>query len=487
MPANSAARLSIENVIGIVELGEMILGHLDNPEDIRNVALTNKLFNRAAESQLWRAVNLRYPKSSSAALPDQSRSDERYSYALQHHTRTLNVDIRTMAPALYGKILGNSWEARGYGLGCVDAIRQEIKTMAPALYSKTLSNSWEARGEVDAIRHEIKEDVGELFAEVSKTLAQTPRLSHFTAVDVPRVLDLMILLQRHRPEIESINLAASVNDNMGLIALPTFDKELFLRQLQEDPGLIVPLANRVNLCADLELEPVFDFPRLRSLSLTGLNSNGSYPEGMYDPDLDPWTYDSYLAPLVSILMAAPNLTYLELSSRTCTGRLTSSGDFEPNRDQYRMPTLLFLCIQYKCAGGKPLRLKTLKLGRNCYLTMPIGPQHYLDNLTNLELLEDLRLEYDVSENHVRDRTLCHDAFVSLFVRDGHPLPSLRHLTWPWMGGQLLIPLMVAARSGRLARVALNCFDTEGGKFSSSPLPSSSSPGSSWWLPDTPEF
>ncbi|KAK4034724.1 hypothetical protein C8A01DRAFT_38829 [Parachaetomium inaequale] len=334
-----------------------------------------------------------------------------------------------MAPELFSKIITNSWEARGYGLGRVGAIRQEIK-----------------------------EGVDELFAEMAKTMAQTPRLRRFTAVDVPRVLDLMILLQRHRPMIESINLAASANDNMGLIALPTFDEHHFLQEVQNNPNLIVPLANRINLCADLELEPVFSFPRLRSLSLTGLHNNGTYP-GMYDPSLDPWTYDPYLAPLVSILMAAPNLTCLELSRRTCTGMLTSSGDFEPTE-----------------AGGKPLRLKALKLGHNCYLTMPAGPQHYLHNLTNLELLEDLRLEYDVTL-HQRDWDLCYDTFVSFFTRGIH-FPNFRHLTWPWMDGQLLIPLMVAARNDRLARVTLSCFDRR----------SPSSPSSSACrMPDTPEF
>ncbi|KAK4034725.1 hypothetical protein C8A01DRAFT_38830 [Parachaetomium inaequale] len=76
MSANSTTPYGLEKIMGIAELGELILGHLDNPEDVRNVALTSKLFNHAAESQLWRTVNLMYRKPN-AALPDHSRSDER--------------------------------------------------------------------------------------------------------------------------------------------------------------------------------------------------------------------------------------------------------------------------------------------------------------------------------------------------------------------------------------------------------------------------
>ncbi|KAL2171826.1 hypothetical protein VTG60DRAFT_1523 [Thermothelomyces hinnuleus] len=108
-----------------------------------------------------------------------------------------------------------------------------------------------------------------------------------------------------------------------------------------------------------------------------------------------------------------------------------------------------LCLQYKRACGKPLRLRMLTLGYgfeiadndlNSAIT-PAGVPHYLAYLTNLKALEGLHLEslHDKNKSHLRrlsDR-LGFSLISSVSAPYARCLTGLRKATWPWKGGCLL--------------------------------------------------
>ena len=49
----------------------------------------------------------------------------------------------------------------------------------------------------DKAWHDVKIDMDKLFGGLEHTLVLTPHLREFTCRDVPRVLDLLVLLQRN--------------------------------------------------------------------------------------------------------------------------------------------------------------------------------------------------------------------------------------------------------------------------------------------------
>jgi hypothetical protein len=168
MAGNLVALVSAEEVVGVPELGAHILGFLDDLEDLHNAALTSRRFNRAAHFHLWAAMRLPY------LYADQRWADhrpfwERFSSFLERNT-ALRVEMPVVAPGLFQGISGGRWEA---------AVSSGLEP---------LDTRW--------LR--AKEDLDFFFAGLKEALTRAPRLRNFVARDVPRVLDLAVLLQRRK-------------------------------------------------------------------------------------------------------------------------------------------------------------------------------------------------------------------------------------------------------------------------------------------------
>jgi hypothetical protein len=252
-------------------------------------------------------------------------------------------------------------------------------------------------------------------------------------------------------DIQSISIAASSRGGFGLrpvpaIHVPHWNYEVF-------PNLIVPLANSVNLLGpDLGIlvSPFPTFPKLRSLSLTNLQ-------------YDCFPSSSLLEPLVWILRSARDLAHLELSMRHKLGGISLSGYFLEN--MYGAPNaqdhaLRSLCLRYKQVGGRPLRLKTLRLGYGCEIAQDIGnpfQPHYLSDLTDFTCLTELHVE---SPNH-KDGTYLpplpgdhgFGLATSGFGWFGPGMPNLRKLTWPWEAGTLM-GWLFSSKPTRLSGIVL---------------------------------
>lgn len=155
----------MDDVVGVTELGVLILGFLNNAADIRSASLTNKAFHRAAQFFLWRAVT---PPCLPPGLADQALSPfwDGFATFLERHTLSLCVDMRISAPDICDKIATRQWESR--------VTNQDL--------------DW----------YTVKEDVDSFFDGLKKALTRTPRLRNFTAREVPRVLDLLVLLQSRK-------------------------------------------------------------------------------------------------------------------------------------------------------------------------------------------------------------------------------------------------------------------------------------------------
>jgi hypothetical protein len=155
--------VGIDDIIGIPELGAQILDFLDDTADLRSTALTSRRFNLVTQGFLWRAVNL------PAFGPDPMASDQRsfwdrFASPLASHTLSLRFDLRVVASDLVYELTARRWESRA----------------------------------LDPFWHDVSRKVDDLFNGLEETLMRTPRLRSFTARDVPRILDLAILLQRRK-------------------------------------------------------------------------------------------------------------------------------------------------------------------------------------------------------------------------------------------------------------------------------------------------
>lgn len=250
---------NVHAVLCITEIGEMIISYLEDRGDLYSACLTSKSFNVAARSHLWRSVD----------LPDLLRPGypfwERFSFDLESYTQSLYVDMKAAAPGVLDKIRIRPWA------------------------SPVCDPEWLA----------VKEDVDKLFYGLEETIKRSAGLRSFAARDVPRILDLILLIHRHCPAIESISTTACMQDIFGLRALPAIDSQNRTEGAGRD--IEVPLANMANLSLDPAIAPEFDFSSLRTLSLTNLHLHGP-------------GYQACIAPLIAILKASPNLAYLELVS-----------------------------------------------------------------------------------------------------------------------------------------------------------------------------
>ncbi|KAK3314507.1 hypothetical protein B0H66DRAFT_535422 [Apodospora peruviana] len=452
----------VQKVVAIPELAYLIMGYLEDRDDLLSACLTSRAFYAGARPHLWRDVRLprpfrRWPKG-------QGPFHERFSAELATRTRSLFVDGHIVA----GRIFENY----------------------------TLSHlQWYCFGQ-DFSFLELKADIDKLFDVLEQTLMRTPLLRNFSACMMPRSLDLIILLQRHSPKIESIQLAPCFPDRHGLMALTPqslarfeskFDRRLaddLSRLIQRYPwhrptGLwrwqagarftvsqpdghgipppppapgyrppyprpppprppllsslhkpyrrhrendeaeysVFPFANVINLNpSPCRRFLAFDFPNLATLSLFDIP--------FCFPSSDTKYASAFVDQLVSILKASPNLKCLELSAWWI--------NLHPQIQAFRRRFLPFLCQQYQAAGGRPLTLQFLKLHHGSELVgdPEEGKPHYLARLTQLARLQELHLL------HPRNTTggipasgFVYTTGILQTILNGH-LPRLRRLSLP---------------------------------------------------------
>ncbi|GAB1313452.1 hypothetical protein MFIFM68171_03662 [Madurella fahalii] len=388
-PAKMPAK--VYAVLCIAEIGEMIIGFLEDRRDVYNACLTSKSFYAAARSHLWQAVDLR------DLVQPGRRFWERFSSELRSYTQSLYVDMKAAAPGLLDRIGIRPWN------------------------SHVCDPEWLA----------VKEDVDKLFYGLKETMKRSAHLRSFASRDVPRVLDLILLLHRYCPAIESISISACIQDSFGLCAHPGVGLQHWREQVGR--GIKVPLANMVNLCLDPIIAPKFDFPSLRTLSLTDLR--------LY------WTVSPIkFAPLFAILKASPNLTYLELTFTFQCGVIRPGN---PSLSHGTPPHSLNLLLDriwrgYHSRGGMPLHLKGLKLGTRCQFYGSFGPAERLHKLTDLACLEELHMEGRAARP-TSSTTQVQPVLRFGAIEQGH-LPRLRKLTWPWMEGHVVMMLHMASQA-----------------------------------------
>lgn len=102
MAGNLGALVTVEDVVGVLELGAHILGFLDDLEDLRNAALTTRRFNRAAKFYLWAAIKLPYLYAD-PRWADHRPFWDRFAPFLQRNTTSLRVEMPVVAPVSFGR------------------------------------------------------------------------------------------------------------------------------------------------------------------------------------------------------------------------------------------------------------------------------------------------------------------------------------------------------------------------------------------------
>ena len=233
-----------------------------------------------------------------------------------------------------------------------------------------------------------------------------------------------------------------MRDTFGFLSLPVYNIDEWKFRVRKDPGYTVPLGNTVNLGLDIELPPVFNFPRLRVLTLNNIQYDGRRPS-------------PFLQNVVALPEGSPSLSHLELSLRHWIAGIGPDGrSVFIQHTVNNLPggphdALGTLCRQYQEAGGKPLRLKTLTLGYgfeirdeiSIYHNGPLPRSHYLTLLTNPAALEGLHIESLHHKDGTQMAELGTDNGFSLIAARVPPhdtqLPQLRKITWPWKRSQLL--------------------------------------------------
>ncbi|EAQ86799.1 predicted protein [Chaetomium globosum CBS 148.51] len=227
MPGNLGALVTVEDVVGVLELGAHILGFLDDLEDLRNAALTSRRFNRAAQFYLWAAIKPPYLYAD-PRWADRRPFWDRFAPFLQRNTTSLRVEMRVVAPGLFREISMGRWEASA---------------------STAASARWLL----------AKEGVDSFFTGLKEVLTRTPRLRNFVARDVPRVLDLVDLLHRHHPQLAALDITASRDDTFGFLSVPAYNLDEWKFRVRNDPSYTIPLGNTVNFGLDIHLAPGVQF------------------------------------------------------------------------------------------------------------------------------------------------------------------------------------------------------------------------------------
>ncbi|KAL2155427.1 hypothetical protein VTH82DRAFT_169 [Thermothelomyces myriococcoides] len=386
--------VTVEAVIGVAKLGIIIFGFLYDVNDLRNVALMNKRFYNAAQPHLWATITIPYLQKHPRSHDPHAFWD-RFLPFLKRHSFSLCAKMQTMAPRLYKRLMAKN-------------------------------RHWEFSSK-NSTRSVVKRDVDELFSGLRETLARAERLRSFSARGVPRVLDLLILLQRYRAEVQCVSITASKRDTFGLLSLPARDVHHWRQKVWLNPRIAVPLVNSVNFGPDTNVIPVFSFPNLRILSLHNLQYDNQYPSPYFDN-------------LVALLKGSPGLLNANHPMRS-------------------------LCLQYQRAGGKPLRLRALTLGYGFELVdnsihssiTPGGVPHCFAYLIDLGALEGLHLEsiHDKDETHLHrpSSSLGFPLISSTSVPHARCLTGLRKITWPWKEG-LLLKLLADGDEQHLSKLVL---------------------------------
>jgi hypothetical protein len=275
MASVSGDRTSIYSVIAVTELGWAILRHIRSPQDRRNIALSSKRLRALVLRLLWRSIDVPYlPPASDSDSADRRLFHERYAANLRKYMTSLRLSMQRVDPLLH------------------DMLRD------------TLGNPSCHRRPIFALDMEnilaIRDVVDKMFDAIPALLAQTPRLTSFSAVDIPRLTDILLVVQHHCPQVSSISLRAHDNDMTGMSATPRQLWDITRSFVVGPPPISVFL--RTSLPAHYIPRPVFQLPGLRVLSLTNL-------------PYDRLEGKDHTMLLMHILKACPGLTHLELSLR----------------------------------------------------------------------------------------------------------------------------------------------------------------------------
>ncbi|KAK4101106.1 hypothetical protein N658DRAFT_534224, partial [Parathielavia hyrcaniae] len=233
--------LDVNDVVSVAELGALVFGFLDNIDDLRSASLTNKRFNSASQRYLWRAIRLSYvPTHGNLGSPRAFWC--LFAGPLARFTLSLSIDLQVAAPDLFKEI--------------ADMPRWE---------------SWHTKDNLTETT--IKRGVNDFFRGLEAALKQARYLRSFTARDVPRIFDLVLLFQQHHPEIESLDITAPERDKFSLNLDLSYDLSRLSPFIQLDirSEVSVPLANCVNF-GDGTINPAsaLSFPNLRSLFMKAL-------------------------------------------------------------------------------------------------------------------------------------------------------------------------------------------------------------------------
>jgi hypothetical protein len=383
MASPTATQGTIYSVMGLPELAVMILDYL-SVKDLRNVALVNRLFLSSARVLLWRSVALPIRR---LGWTDQTPFSQRYQELLARFTRNLSLHPARAHPKLYRRIvdlLDRYWRIR----------RGRVAQLG----------GWDSC-------ERTGQHVDEMFDALRSTLSETRTLRTFWASGIPRVLDVISIVQDCRPTIFALFLAATWNDPFSL------------RSLDDDEDDSSPLGLALgNKTPRANITTAFNLEHLRMLGLQSL---------MYEDH----AWQRYILPLASILRGCHNLGYLDLGLA-----YNSSGH------EQMLPRL---CTYYKGIGGVPLELGTLSLGNGCYLNGLPDDSHPLHKLVDLSVLAELRIGIQLSRDDGGRGTVV----PAVKLISAGLFPALRRLTCPWKSGLLLCRLL-AANPGRIKQLSI---------------------------------
>ncbi|KAM7191357.1 hypothetical protein V8F33_008960 [Rhypophila sp. PSN 637] len=376
----------IYNILKVDDVVFIILAYLIETQDILNVCLT-KYLNEEARPHLFRSISL--PKISVTAPSENQVSEadfhQRYSDQLTNDT-------------------GLSWAT------------------------------------------ELGLEINRLFRGLEQTLKYVPRLRAISSRNIPRSFDLLILLERNCPSIESVKIALPETSH--------YSHHFVDRSRLPSNVSIVAASARLPLVNGFHIRPppsfpvTFNFQKLMYLSLSRIRVPLKWGGGGF----------FYVESVVSLPRGCPNLRGLDLAGfpeeeidwfymggdYDLQHNLEQSFDDDPHSlipdyisGEAGLPFLHALCEAYRLSGAKPLKLRYLKLGpgaepqpRYDRTATSSTQDHYLGGLMDLSYLEELHFEFnDVLVDWVeepRSVFLWPDAFQLI------TLPRLRKLSIPYV-------------------------------------------------------
>ncbi|KAK3683420.1 hypothetical protein B0T22DRAFT_247086 [Podospora appendiculata] len=405
----------VHKIMSIPELMHLVMGCVEDIDDLVSACLTSWAFNIAARPYLWRSVSLPklyIKKRRISGKPfHEARAAELTSY-----TRHLSVDGSVVAPQTISRITYHHWDHRLIDLSHV----------------------------------ELQQELDALFLALQEILMRTPHLLSFTSFRVPRLLDLVVLLHKHCAAIEAIQLSALDHDSEGLLVRPPVDPAESTYHAAN--STILPFANVLAQGATGTF-PVLAFPNLATLDLAGTAFCG------------PNSRERTIPQLAALLVASPNLKHLHLSGSV---RVRSSDDPSPSFPPpgNRVPALFTkLCRAYKDASGQSLKLRFLKLGGGWEFELDhqVERGHYpITELLDVACLEELHMDYwDMSSNSQFNSMISLVDYLRFHLGE---VPRLRKLTLPKLvnyvpqSGVLMWLLLDETYIGFASRLSVKLFN-----------------------------